>query len=340
MYRPILLLLIFLFFAQATQAQDIAEKYYAKGVEFQELRVYTRAIDYYSAALDKKSDHLEARYNRALVYFQLAKYHKALFDIRTLVDKYPMDPDLYSLTGLIYSKLNNPTKANYYINRAIDIDDQPVFHLRKADILLQNGEPEKAFNQLSFAITEPGLEITALELKALAYIDLNQPNQAVGTYSRLINLNPHPEYYYNRGILRKQQKNFAGACLDFEEAAKESFFEEALDELIRCQWKAGDTKATEQTGKNGIIHFPNNPTFYLFSGLVALKKGKNELAFQWFDRAEQLGLSGLDLYVNKGLALIHTDKNKAKELFLLALKINPENRVALHNLELLKSWVE
>ncbi len=340
MSKAIPIFIYLLFFAQASLGQELAEKYFAKGVEFQELGVAARALDYYTVALEKNPDYREARYNRAIVYFQMQEYHKALFDVRTLISKDPMDPDLYSLTGLIYAKLDQAEKADYYINRAIDIDDQPIFHLRKADILLQKGQPEKVFNELSKALEDSFLEASALELQANAYIDLHQPNQALGTYTRLINLEPRPEYYFNRGLLRKQKKDFKGACKDFAEASKTSFFEDALEELIRCQWKSEDFEGAEQTAKNGIIHFPNNPTFYLFSGLVTLKKGKRDLAFQWFDRAEQLGMKSPELYINKGLALIHTDKDKAKDLFLLALKLDPENLAAQHNLDLLKSGVE
>ena len=335
MLRTSTLFLCFFIFAQATHAQNLTERYYKKGVEFHEKAIYARAIDYYSEVLTHEPKHVDARYNRAVVYFETKDFHKALFDARILLEDQPLDPDLYSLIGLIYAKLDNPTEAIHYIDRALELLDEPIFHLRKADILLQNKKPELVFNELLIAFDDPDLEPSILELRALAYVDLRQPNQAMGTYSRLINLSPRPEYYYNRGLLRQQLKDIEGACSDFKEASKKAFFEEALDALIHCQWVLGDISTVEATGKNGIIHFPNNPNFYLYSGLAALKKGKSKLASKWFDRAERLGMSSLDIYINKGLALIHIDKEKAKSAFLFALKIDPKSRVARHNLELL-----
>ena len=336
MLRTFILFICVSFFAQAIHAQGLTEQYYKKGVEFQEKAIYARAVDYYTEVLEHEPKHIDARYNRAVVFFEMKEYHKALFDARTLLEDQPLDPDLYSLIGLIYAKLNNSAEAIYYIDRALSLLDEPIFHLRKADILLQNKQPELAFNELSVAFKDPDLEPSILELRAIAYADMRQPNQAMGTYSRLINLNPRPEYYYNRGLLRQQLKDTEGACSDFKEASKEAFFEEALEALIHCQWTLGDIAGVEASGKNGIIHFPNNPTFYLYSGLAALKKGKSKLATKWFDKAEQLGLKTIDIHINKGLALVHTDKEKAKEAFLLALKIDPNNKVARHNLEVLE----
>ena len=336
MQRILTVILCFFIFAQATPAQSLTEKYYKKGVAFQEKAIYARAIDYYSEVLKHEPKHVDARYNRSVVFFEMKEYHKALFDARTLLDDQPLDPDLYSLIGLIYAKLNNSAEAIHYINRAIGILDEPIFHLRKADILLQNKQPELAFKELYVAIKDPDLEPSILELRAIAFADMHQPNQAIGTYTRLINLSPRPQYYYNRGVLRQKLKDVQGACSDFKEASKEAFFEEALEALIHCQWTLGDIVGVEATGKNGIIHFPNNPTFYLYSGLSSLKKGKSKLATQWFDKAEQLGLQSIDIHINKGLALIHTDKEKARKAFLLALKIDPENKIARHNLELLE----
>ncbi|HHB79497.1 MAG TPA: tetratricopeptide repeat protein [Saprospiraceae bacterium] len=335
MPRFLTLIFCFFLFAQASPAQSLTERYYKKGVEFQEKAIYSRAIDYYTEVLNHEPQHVEARYNRAVVYFEIKEYRKALFDVRTLLEAHPMDPDLHSLTGLIYAKLKEPDEAIRYINRALEIQDEPIFHLRKADILLQNKQPELAFKELYTALEDPDLEPSILELRAIAYVDLHQPNQAIGTYTHLINLNPRPEYYYNRGLLRRRIKDVAGACNDFKEASKEPFFEEALEALIHCQWEQNDTAAVEATGKNGIIHFPNNPTFYLFSGLAALRKGKSKLAVKWFNKAEQLGLKSAEVYINKGLALLQYDKQKAKEAFLLALKIDATNKVARHNLDLL-----
>lgn len=335
MLRSLVLFSLFIF-AQAAQAQSLTEKYYQKGIEFQGKEIYTRALDYYSEVLTHEPQHVDARYNRAVVYFQLKEYQKALFDVKTLIADHPLDPDLHSLTGLIYAKLNNPAQAIHYIDRALSIQDEPIFHLRKADILLQSQQPAQAFKQLYLASNDPDLEPSILELRAIAYVDLHQPNQAIGTYTHLINLHPRPEYYYNRGLLRQQIKDIAGACSDFQEASKEAFFEEALDALIHCQWNQGDIAAVASTGKNGIIHFPNNPNFYFYSGLAALKKGKSDLAVKWFDKAEQLGMASIDIHINKGLALLHADKEKAKKAFLLALKIDPDNKVARHNLDLLE----
>lgn len=330
MTRFLLFLLLAPFFTQLS-AQDLAEKYFLKGVEFQEKKIFSRALDYYNIALKENTNHTDARYNRAILFYQQEKYIKSLSDVQTLINSNPFDPELYSLSGLIYAQLNQSKKALYNIDRAIDIDNQPLFHLRKADILLQIGQPELAFNELSISANDPILQTTLLELTATAYIDLNQPNQAIGTYDKLIQLSPQAQYYYNRGLLL-QKKEVQRACQDFSIASKEPFFVDAIDALVRCQWQLEQFDEVEKTCKNGIIHFPNNPTFYLYAGLASLKKGKNETAVHWLSKAQKLGLNSLEVHINKGLALISIDKDQARQCFERALIIDPNNVIAQHNL--------
>ncbi len=335
MDRVVLLLVFISFSVQLSFSQDLAEKYHIKGVEFQEKGVYSRAMDYYNVALEKNPMLLKARYNRAVVFFELKNYTQSLLDIQQLMEAEPNDPELYSLMGLIQAKLNNPHEALHFIDQAINLLDAPIFHLRKADILIQNHHPELAFNELAAVIDQPALEVSGLELKAIAYLELNQPNQALRIYSDLIRLQPRAAFYFNRGILYKKIGDHVSACIDFQEAAKESFFLEALQELIQCQWKLKDIHNVQNTAKNGRAHFPNESIFYKFAGLAALKEGSHQVAIQWFEKAKELGANELDIYINLGIALLPTNKSKAKESFLLALKIDPTNKVAKHNLKVL-----
>lgn len=184
----------------------------------------SRAIHYYSRALQLYPEFTAALYNRAIAWEDSAEYDedhaydlllKAADDYQQVlaVDAYDIDC-LFNL-GSVYFHIDRYTDALNAFNRALDIDPEDKYSLSyKGDVLLEMGRADEAFTN----------------------------------YFAAVNLDPEDAYlYYDRGTAYKVVGNFDAAMDDLNHAislyAEEGDFYEARSEV----WKAfGNYEAAYQ----------------------------------------------------------------------------------------------
>lgn len=332
-HKPlVILLLAFCLSAHPAGAQNLAQKYYMKGVEFQRKQIPSRALDYFEQALKEDSTLFEARYRRAKIFFDKKFFDRTLEDIAILRRQRPRAAEVPALAAATYQAMGQFDRALQAIDEALSLEDRPLYRLRKAHLLIQTARAHRAFAELDRVPDEAKWKQQVLELKAMAYQHLGKLNQSLRLYNQLIKSAPLPEYFYNRGVLLQRMDNYRGACLDFAKAARAGG-KDALKALARCRWKQADFKGLEATCRAAVKLYPDEPFFYHLGGLALLRQGNHRDAIQWLERAHSLGLDSADLYNNLGTAYLATDRKQARRYFQKALQLDPGNAIARHNLD-------
>ncbi len=114
-----------------------------------------RAIESYSAVLQRDSKHMESRLARAGVYTDLRELDKAMIDLDFMENNYPMEPRAIYLKSLIYSFQNKPQESKEALQKTATIIDQlrPEFLSRSRQHLMLAGLTYYALGNLEQAQT-------------------------------------------------------------------------------------------------------------------------------------------------------------------------------------------
>ena len=97
----------------------------------------------------------------------------------------------------------------------------------------------------------------------------------------------------------------------------------------------GDIQQAQQINNKQIKEFPEELENKYCEGLIALMSGNADQALASFQEVEKQYLSSAKFYNNFGkAALDQDDAEKARELFLKAVELVPDNILARYNLAL------
>lgn len=122
-----------------------AEKFYNKGVSYQQQGDFERAIDSYKRALSFDPDHKQTHMNLATAYMEVGRYKEAERELIYLSALRPKDPKILFNFGLLLYQTGELNSAESKLKRLLDFDP---FHL-EANLLLasiyeERGEVDKA----------------------------------------------------------------------------------------------------------------------------------------------------------------------------------------------------
>jgi tetratricopeptide (TPR) repeat protein len=122
-----------------------AQRYYAKGLSYQQQGELERAIDSYRSALTFNPDHLEAHINLATAYLQTGRFKEAEKELIYVYALKPNDRQILFNFGLLMYQTGEYASAETKLKKLLESDP---FHL-EANLLLAcvyeaTGEPNKA----------------------------------------------------------------------------------------------------------------------------------------------------------------------------------------------------
>jgi predicted Zn-dependent protease len=146
--------------------------------------------------LSDKSE--EARYARAIAYFQKPELASALSEINGLIKDEPKNPYFYEVLGQIYVSMGQPEKGVGPYQKAVDAEpDAPLLRVLLASAQLATERPQlakPALDNLKIALQQENDDSFAWFETAQAYSALdNQPMADLST----------AEEYYNAGVMQK-----------------------------------------------------------------------------------------------------------------------------------------
>jgi len=140
----------------------------------------------------------EARYARAIAYFQKPDLKLALSEINSLIKDEPKNPYFYEVLGQIYVSMGQPEKGIGPYQKSVDAQpDAPLLRVALASAQLATDRPQlakPALDNLKVALQQENDDTFAWYETAAAYSALN--NQPMADLSTA-------EEYYNAGVMGK-----------------------------------------------------------------------------------------------------------------------------------------
>jgi tetratricopeptide (TPR) repeat protein len=173
----------------------------------------------------------------------------------------------------------------------------------------------------------------AYRLRAITREHLNDLSRALTDYNIYVDLKPNdPEAVFNRAVLRFESGQILPARQDFLMLLKMP--KQETNMVYFSQEKYSDTGGKVFTyGHGGKDHI------YNYLGLIETKLKRYDKATMWFDSALRFAPANSSYLINRGIVRLEAkDMAGAKSDFGEALKADPDNALAIHNLAVLKSF--
>jgi tetratricopeptide (TPR) repeat protein len=201
---------------------DNATLYFYHGQALARLKLYSKAIDDFSQAIDLKKDFINAYINKALAYASINNFNEAQKILKLSLNFAHNNPIVFYNLGIIAL---NQKYYDYAINnfsQAIDLKPNLTnAYINRGIAYLKTGVPEKAVQDLTQAVALNPADPEIYYNRALVYENLGEIEKALADYSRALAINPEfAAAYNNRGLLRLRKNMRKSGCADLEQACE------------------------------------------------------------------------------------------------------------------------
>ena len=187
---------------------------------------YREAVDHFAETLKQKPDSPNARYGRAVCYYETGSLKAAADDCNALVDEEkattPLGRQYRFLRAAIHTKNKYPEKARQDLEDILraDPDNQSAI-LLLAGILEETGQPKKALEQLNLFVDSHPQNTDGLAARAALLNRMEQYYLAEADYDTLIRLQvDNPSLYILRARVKLKLNKHEAAQTDLEKAVK------------------------------------------------------------------------------------------------------------------------
>ncbi len=172
----------------------------------------------------------------------------------------------------------------------------------------------------------------AYRARAIVREHLGEKAKALTDYNIYVDLKPNDvEAIFSRAVLRFEAGQYLPARQDFLQLLTMPTGETNTVYFSQENYKDSEAKifTAQGTGKDYI---------YNYLGLIEIKIKRYDKAIPWLDSAIKLAPDNGSYWINRGTArMANVEKVAAATDFEQALKLEPENSLALHNLAALKA---
>ena len=286
--------------------------------------VWRDSLTLWNDVIGKRQDLWVAYQNRGMAEYEKGNPKAAVADCEAALRINPAADKALNIRAAAFVRLGDRAAAlrdfdsairlnpdsSYLVNRGVlkreakdfagalqDFNAVVERHPRYAEALCQRGDAYRMQGNWAKALTDyqdalrlnPRLD-KALHGRAIAYAGLGDRAAALRDFDDALRLNPDPAYLFNRGILKRDMKDFAGASQDFNAVlARQPRHAEAL-----CQ--RGDAYRMQRDWAKAIADYegvlqlnPGNSYAAFLLGAVLVETGENEKAAATLNRALALG---------------------------------------------------
>lgn len=187
---------------------------------------YREAVDHFAETLKQKPDSPNARYGRAVCYYETGSLKAAEDDCNALVDEEkattPLGRQYRFLRAAIHTKNKYPEKARQDLEDILRADpDNQSAVLLLAGILEETGQPKKALEQLNLFVDSHPQNTDGLAARAALLNRMEQYYLAEADYDTLIRLQAdNPSLYILRARVKLKLNKHEAAQTDLEKAVK------------------------------------------------------------------------------------------------------------------------
>ncbi len=278
------------------------------------------------------------------IYLSLDQPDKATAEVEKLAETFPFEPRYQAMLAEIYMGTNKKLKAHKAYERIRELDpDDPYVHVSLSEYYRQEGDLEKAFQELLIALRNPALDID-MKVQVLSFwfqgaeINTGIHSKAIAIAEALIQTHPEsPRGYQILGDVLMDEKEYDGANDNYIQALEiDSSNYVIWENLLFTDLNLQDFDALQKHSKRCISLFPVLPLPYLFNGIACYQNEKYEEALKSFDDGRKfvVGNDRLlgEFYNYTGEVQQKLGNFSASALaYDKALIINPDNATVLNN---------
>ena len=209
-------------------AENDANFYYNKGINYNEDGKYGLAVDNFKLALSMDPDSIEINFNLGVAYINKKEYSIAIECFKTVLQKSPDETAALSNIALAYAKINEfNTAINYYKKiLAIKPDDVPTFK-DLGDTYTKNRQYDEAIeNYREF-----------LKIHPTSFLVKESLNTALNLKKNQAGIKADQEPAINKQLRSNSGENDKSASEYFDLAVnyvKEQNFDTAIENLRKC----------------------------------------------------------------------------------------------------------
>ena len=331
--------------------EKLAEKYPEKHHLFMKMAMLYFMIEEYDkgiAVLDAEEKKLgplpKIIEPKKAYYLSTGKTEKAAREVEKLIQAEPDVIEHYLVLAGIYLESKDEEKAmEVFAIIEAKFPGNGRYHLTKADYYHQNGEEEKAFDELKMAFKDKDLNIDTKVKILLSYYQLisrapELKQEALELNEILIDIHPKEEkahtiygdFLYNDRKLEKAKYHFTKA-LEFNESPFPIW-----NQLIIIHAELNDFDSVIIVSNKAMELFPNQPSLYYFSGIANAQLDNYQAAIEKFEAGKKMVVDNDNLlnqfHISLGEAYNEEKQYKASDAaYEAALKIDSSNANTLNN---------
>jgi len=263
------------------------EEEYDLIVKLSEEYKYDHALSIIEFIITKEPS-VKAYNNRALIYWELEEYDKALEEYTRCIEIDPEYVSPYNRRANLYYELEEYDKALEDYARCIEID--PKFlkaYFNRANLYQNLEEYDKALKEYARCIEIDPKDLIAYNRRAFLYEELEEYDKALEEYARCIEIDPKDLIaYFNRANLYQNLEEYDKAleeyarCIEIDSDKPYIYFFQA--KLYHKLQKYDKEKQTYQTA---IDIDKEDPEGYYYIGLSYLHDSNYLRALRYFNLA-------------------------------------------------------
>ena len=329
-----------------------AETYFNRGCMKHEQADYKGAIADYDQAIRLKPDFVIAYAVRGVAHQHMEQYLAAIADYDQAIRLKPDYAAVYSNRGLVKDRLGqhlaaiadydqaidlSPDLAETYVNRGLSKRNLGQMSSANDDFRIALRLAEQDDNEkLKFQIEEMrrDFETQAIPDDALAYYNRGLAKCKQGQYAAAIIdfdmaieiKSDYVDAYFNRGTAKSDIGQHSAAISDFDTVIQ------LRPDDYHAYYNRGETKGEQEQYFAAISDFdtaiqikPDYALAYLSRGVVKAKLDQNIEAISDFDMAIQLKPDLALAYYNRGAAYLYLDRtSESNQDFQTALRLAEE----------------
>jgi tetratricopeptide (TPR) repeat protein len=317
---------------------------YNEAVMLSDGKSYRRALDLFTQLEDGVGINEEFVFQKQRIYLKMGKPDSAALEIQKLIDLSPENSRYYGLLAQVYSDNHQPDKAiRVYKSLLNKYPDNPQAMVALGLFYKQKGNDEAFRSYMAQAFGNPRFDINekiAFVYPYLKYVEVDSTKKKEAlTLCRLI-LNAHPEdprahalfgdMYFQCGIpdsaLLQYQKTLA---LD------DSRFE-VWNQLMVLYAEQGNNDSLLSASRRAVVRFPREPGAWYFRGMALFFAGEDRGSIESLSQALELDIRDKDLkgriFSTLGEAYNDLrDYQASDSCFQASLRLNPDDDQVLNN---------
>jgi tetratricopeptide (TPR) repeat protein len=285
----------------ATDEEFTSSDYSTRGVTYNNLELYDKAIEDYNRAIQINSGDAYAYSNRGNTYYYLQQYDEALADHNRALQLNPNFSNAYLNRGNVYRDLNRNVEALEDYNRTLKIDPTDAQAYNNRGALYERLEHyEEALGDFAKAIRLDPNNAKFYSNRAKTYIELRRYDLALTDCNTALRLDPSlNKTYALRGSAHLQLQRYQEALTDYSRAIR-----------------LGVEDSYTYNGRGAT-----------YRALTRYKDALTDL-----NRAIELDPDGAEVYINRGNAYLGLQQyDKAIMDFTKAIRIDPDKPEAYFN---------